>query len=249
MNVFINDISELVVNATNAHRVSHRDVKKKGCKVALCIQSVVDAVNFDWIAHVESTNGAWDIFVKYYEGAIQESNNLETLKLEDLVCSKGKGFKIQYRHCRLRHGISMKDKRATKGKEEGANLACHDADDYEDMVVMDAIADEHVDTKIGFLDTGCFNHMLDRKVWLTYFDESKKSKVQLEDNSSFETEGIDNITIQRRNGAKARIKDVLYVPGIKCNLISVGQLFEKGFLVLMKDGALELYSTLRLIWY
>lgn len=35
-----------------------------------------------------------------------------------------------------------------KGKNEGENLARQDLDDYEDMVVMTAVIDEHVNTKI-----------------------------------------------------------------------------------------------------
>ena len=39
------------------------------------------------------------------------------------------------------------------------------------------------------------------------------------------------------------IKDVLYVAKMKCNLLSVGQLVEKGFSVIMKEGTLELFNT------
>lgn len=35
---------------------------------------------------------------------------------------------------------------------------------------------------------------------------------------------------------------VLHVLGIKCNLLSIGQLVEKGFSVIMKDGALEQFD-------
>lgn len=35
------------------------------------------------------------------------------------------------------------------------------------------------------------------------------------------------------------IKDVLYVHGINCNLLIYGQLVEKGYYVVMKDGAFE----------
>ena len=51
------------------------------------------------------------------------------------------------------------------------------------------------------------------------------------------------MVIERSNGRKAMVKDVLYVPGMKCNLLSVRQLVEKGFLVVMKYGALELFDT------
>ena len=39
------------------------------------------------------------------------------------------------------------------------------------------------------------------------------------------------------------IKDVLYIPRIKCNLLSVGQLVEKSFSVVTKDGAFEMFNN------
>src|ERR1051325_8208098 len=81
------------------------------------------------------------------------------------------------------------------------------------------------------------------KDWLADYDESKKSKVKLADNSSLQAEGTGNIVFQMSNGGKAMIKDVLYVPGMKCNLLSVGQLVEKGFSIVMKDGASKLFDT------
>jgi len=39
------------------------------------------------------------------------------------------------------------------------------------------------------------------------------------------------------------IENVLYVPGMKCDLLSVGQLVEKGFSVSMKDDFLKVYDS------
>lgn len=39
------------------------------------------------------------------------------------------------------------------------------------------------------------------------------------------------------------IKDVLYVPGMKCNLVSVGQLVKKGFSMVMKNEAFKLFDA------
>lgn len=111
------------------------------------------------------------------------------------------------------------------------------------MVVMVAVTDDHINSKIWFLDTGCSNHMTGRKVWLEDFDESKKSKNKFANNNSLQLEGTDNIVIQISNWAKAMINNVLYVPGMKCNLLSVEQLVEKGFSVVMKDEVLELFDT------
>ena len=85
--------------------------------------------------------------------------------------------------------------------------------------------------------------MTDRKEWLADFDESKRSKVKLVDNSSLQEESTYNIVFQMINGGKAMNKDVLYVPGMKCNLLSVGQLVKKSFSVVMKDGVLRLFDT------
>lgn len=119
-----------------------------------------------------------------------------------------------------KHCWSRKDKGATKGKEEGENLARQGSDDSEYLVFMAAVADEDVDSKVWFLD------------------ESKKRKIKLANNSSLQAEGIGDVVIHRSNGGKTMIKDVLYVPEMKCNLLSVGQLVEKDFLVVMKNGAL-----------
>ncbi|KAI5415903.1 hypothetical protein KIW84_041077 [Lathyrus oleraceus] len=56
--------------------------------------------------------------------------------------------------------------------------------------------------------------MTGQKVLLADFNLSKKSKVKLIDNSSLQAEGTSDIVIQRSNGGKDMIKDVLYVPGM-----------------------------------
>ncbi|XP_058782680.1 uncharacterized protein LOC131657233 [Vicia villosa] len=155
--------------------------------------------------------------------AIQEFNQLETLKLEDLVGSleahviriverKGVQDSIQALQAQLwkKNGGSNKfkgkfdknqgknpwsnphkqhvedktfepskeegenyrkdkeDKKrkyngSTKGKDEGANLALQDSDDSEGgMVVMAAITDNHVESKIWFVEVEGFSNIPDR---------------------------------------------------------------------------------------
>ena len=45
-----------------------------------------------------------------------------------------------------------------------------------------------------------------------------------------------------KNEKTVLIKDFWYVPGIKRNMMSVGQLIDKGFSVTMKDNLLKLYG-------
>lgn len=54
LEVVTNDVPELVQKANDGQRVTHKDAKKKDCKVALCIQRAVNTINFGLISHVES---------------------------------------------------------------------------------------------------------------------------------------------------------------------------------------------------
>lgn len=46
--------------------------------------------------------------------------------------------------------------------------------------------------------------------------------------------------INRKDGRNAIVEEMLLVPGMKCNLLSVGQLIEKCFSIKMEDGSLKL---------
>ncbi|XP_050915029.1 uncharacterized protein LOC127129981 [Lathyrus oleraceus] len=92
---------------------------------------------------------------------------------------------------------------------ESANEAC-------DVLVTYyvGVADEHVGSKDWLLDTGCSNHMTGGREWLVDFDESKKIKIKLADNSSLSLNKL--ITQEMVNG----------IPG----LVMPDKLYE-GFLV------------------
>lgn len=66
---------------------------------------------------------------------------------------------------------------------EGPNFGGEDLNDSRTMVFMAAVSNEHVHSKIRFLDTGCLNHMIGQRVWLENFNELKNSKVTLVDSS------------------------------------------------------------------
>ena len=108
---------------------------------------------------------------------------------------------------------------------------------------MATVSEDYSYSETWFLDTGSSNHMTGHKAWLIKFDGTKRSKIRLADNRSLQAEGEVNMVIRRNNGSSTIIKDVLYVPGMKCNLLSVGQLIEKGFSVTMKNEVLELFDA------
>jgi len=85
--------------------------------------------------------------------------------------------------------------------------------------------------------------MFGHKNWVSNLDTSKKSKARLANDNIIEAVGIGDIQIKKDGKVMAVIEIVLYVPGMKCNLFSVGKLVEKGFSVCMKDDILKVYDS------
>ncbi|XP_019414586.1 PREDICTED: uncharacterized protein LOC109326350 [Lupinus angustifolius] len=98
------------------------------------------------------------------------------------------------------------------------------------------------DVEFWYLDTSCSNHMIDKKDWFTTLDESRKNKIKFADHSVVFVEGIGKVMIHRRVGKKTYILNVLYVPKMKSNLLSLEQLLEKGYTMEMKDGMLKVFD-------
>ncbi|GAU23292.1 hypothetical protein TSUD_237460 [Trifolium subterraneum] len=62
------------------------------------------------------------------------------------------------------------------------------------------------------------------------------------DNSTISVEGKGKVMVTRKNGNHTFVTDVLYVPTMKHNLLSLGQLIEKGFALSTKDKSLEVHD-------
>ncbi|MCI61838.1 retrovirus-related pol polyprotein, partial [Trifolium medium] len=63
--------------------------------------------------------------------------------------------------------------------------------------------------------------MTAHREWLTSFDDSKKTSIKLADSRCLAAEGIGNIVIRGNDQKRVIIEDVLYVPDMNCNLMSI----------------------------
>ncbi|XP_050918413.1 uncharacterized protein LOC127135821 [Lathyrus oleraceus] len=89
-----------------------------------------------------------------------------------------------------------------------------------------------------YLDSGCSTHMTGRKDWFVKINQAAKSKVKFADDTILSAEGVGDVLIGKRNDGHSRIKDVLYIPGIECNLLSIDQLLERGYKIRLEDKIL-----------
>lgn len=81
-----------------------------------------------------------------------------------------------------------------------------------------AIRDE-----VWFLDSGCSNHMSGDMKWFTEIDKSFRHNVKLGNDSKLAVMGKGKIRM-KIDGRVMVVTKVFYIPDLKSNLLSIGQL-------------------------
>ncbi|KAL4319611.1 hypothetical protein GQ457_18G013070 [Hibiscus cannabinus] len=127
-----------------------------------------------------------------------------------------------------------------KVNEERVNLI-EDQQDVEEPTLLLAFKnEENNDASTCYLDNGASNHMCGDKVAFVKFDEKVKGNVSFGDSSKVQIQGKGTILISLKDDSHSLITDVYYVPKLKSNILSLGQLLEKGYEIHMKDRCLWL---------
>ncbi|XP_045810509.1 uncharacterized protein LOC123904949 [Trifolium pratense] len=124
-----------------------------------------------------------------------------------------------------------------------AKMARNDDDDEGSVTLLVTTKDESDFQEKWYLDTGCTTHMAWRKDWFTSLKATQNHNVKFADNSSLAVQAIGDVTIKRKDGKCSVISGVLYIPGMECNLLSIGQLLEKDYRIVMENRLLKVYNT------
>lgn len=77
--------------------------------------------------------------------------------------------------------------------------------------------------------------MIGHKEWLLNFNGSVKGKVKFANDNTIEVHGKGKVMIKRKDGESTFVTYLLYIPSMKNNLLSLGQLLEKGFHINMRQ--------------
>ncbi|KAL0537750.1 hypothetical protein IC582_026735 [Cucumis melo] len=103
------------------------------------------------------------------------------------------------------------------------------------------------------MDSGCTFHMTPHRDFLTNFQKVDGGKVLLGDNGTCDVKGTGSVQIATHDGMVRILTIVRYVPKLKRNLISLGELdrsgctikFENGVMKVTKGSLVKLRGTLR----
>jgi hypothetical protein len=93
------------------------------------------------------------------------------------------------------------------------------------------------------IDSGASKHMTSYKDSLSKLvQKDSPHKVKLSDDYQYPIKGVGEASYRLDSGKPMKMKDVLYVPGLKKNLLSISALDEKGFRVAFIDGEVLMWS-------
>ena len=128
--------------------------------------------------------------------------------------------------------------RAPKVEERSHFAAAKEDKDIGTAMFLTYKGDEEGKKNIWYLDSGASNHMCVHQDLFTEIDDTISGEVTFGDSSKIPVKGKGTITIVLKNGDKKYITDVYYIPALKSNIISLGQLVEKGYNIHMQDNSL-----------
>ncbi|XP_060178023.1 uncharacterized protein LOC132607958 [Lycium barbarum] len=103
----------------------------------------------------------------------------------------------------------------------------------EEILFMASQEENTTNKSTWFIDSGCTSHMSHNELLFHTVDKSIRTKVRMGDAETVEAHGKGSVAFQTIQGTKF-IHDVLYVPCLACNLLSVSQMMSKGYSLFFK---------------
>jgi hypothetical protein len=144
-------------------------------------------------------------------------------------CPHGKGKRKHHAH-------------ATDTEEPTSQKKAKESKDEEYVFVSTLTGTITQGSDIWLVDSGASKHMTGFKSSLMKLIEKSSSlQVELGDDSRHAVKGVGEASYQLDSGNSISIKDVLFVQGLKKNLLSISALEDKGFRVAFVDGQVLLW--------
>jgi hypothetical protein len=94
-----------------------------------------------------------------------------------------------------------------------------------------------IEDDMQIIDSGASRNMTGDQARLSNLNEKKTSyKVELGDKNTYPVEGIGQASVRLKTSNNVHFRNVLYVPGLEKNLVSIYFLEDKGNIIAFLDG-------------
>ena len=123
-----------------------------------------------------------------------------------------------------------------KTEHANINVSNEPSDDSKHYLFLTTSSDEKIEGTAWCIDPGASQHMINKREFIENYREFRKPElVQLGDDREVKAFGKGNILIKLLNSGgickSVEMKDVLYVPALTKNLLSVSELTRKGYTI------------------
>lgn len=99
------------------------------------------------------------------------------------------------------------------------------------------------ETDWWYLDNGASSHMTGQVSKFKELNENVTGRVRFGDGSTVEIRGKGTVSFRSKTGEEIILEEVYYIPHLCNNIISIGQLSERGNKVVIKDEHLWVYDV------
>ncbi|KAM2893261.1 hypothetical protein FF1_008638 [Malus domestica] len=134
--------------------------------------------------------------------------------------------------------------RDCRGKKEKTNQHVNFVNQVNDTLIMFYVCNNVTVKKsedIWYVDSGCSNYMIGREDLLVDIDRTITAKVEMGIGQLIEVIGKGNLVIDTKMGRRY-IKEVMLIPGLKENLLSVRQMMEHSYFLVFGGTIAEIYD-------
>jgi hypothetical protein len=204
-----------------------------------------------WHSYQESINGREKL--SDWDGSSSKRDDEEDCALTTKA-RKGKGKKFQSKseskvkkmdlskvkcfHCHKHGHLATNCPQNRKNKMVVGAATSEDlASQFEIDFTLIACMASSASGSVWYLDSGAFFHMMgDKESFIELEEKDLRMHIEMGDYGRYSATGIGTITFQRESGKPFQLKNVMHVPGLKKNLVSVAMLEDNGYDVVFSSG-------------